>query len=46
MSADAAGPDDDPWETLTRAAWEAEAAEKAREANGYPVAAKIGRAHV
>jgi hypothetical protein len=41
MSTDAAGPDDDPWETLTRVAQEAEAAEKAREANGHPVAAKI-----
>ena len=41
MSIDAAGSDDDPWETLTRAALEAEAAEKAREANGYPIAAKI-----
>lgn len=41
MSADATGPDDDPWETLTRAAAEAAAQERAREANGYPVAAKV-----
>ncbi|MGH3510722.1 MAG: hypothetical protein ACRDQI_16660 [Pseudonocardiaceae bacterium] len=41
MSTDATGPDDDPWEALTRAAEDAAAAEKAREANGYPVAAKV-----
>ncbi|MDQ2791806.1 MAG: hypothetical protein M3Y73_19685 [Actinomycetota bacterium] len=46
MSTDATGPDvtgpeDDPWEVLTRAARDAEAQEKAREANGYPVAAKV-----
>ncbi|MDQ2880884.1 MAG: hypothetical protein M3Y48_06385 [Actinomycetota bacterium] len=38
---DVTGPDDDPWEVLTRAAREAEAQERAREANGYPVAAKV-----
>ncbi|MGH3780665.1 MAG: hypothetical protein ACRDRO_08570 [Pseudonocardiaceae bacterium] len=46
MSADATGPDndgpdDDPWEVLTRAALDAAAQEKAREANGYPVAGKV-----
>ena len=41
MSADATEPDEDPWEALTRAAQDAAAQEKAREANGYPVAARI-----
>lgn len=41
MSADATEPDEDPWEALTRAAQDAAAQEKAREANGYPVAARV-----
>lgn len=41
MSADATEPAEDPWEALTRAAQDAAAQERAREANGYPVAARV-----